>query len=956
MLSSLVLSLALALPAQAQSPYEDWKTLDTGHFRVHYPAQAEPWVLQAASRFEAIHANVVQAVGHDPERKVDVVVMDPYGMANGFAMPLLANPRMGVFPSPPGAGGALSHYHDWADDLVTHEDVHLVHMDRPSRNPMGHLITRNWLGVGPIAIKSPMWVIEGYATMLEAQLTGAGRPHGAARAAYLRSLALEGQLPDYASLNGSDAWRGRGAPYLVGSAFFEWLVERHGEQSARDLWARLTSRKIRWFSEAFEGVYGAPPEDLYARFCAEITHKALTLEAQRPAQQGTLWQDFSYSTGAPAVSPDGSRIAIVEDDPDKGPRLLVLNTADNQEAIDAWQEEVDKLLERDPEDVAAKRPAVFPHEEVERFHRAGRRPVAPRWLSDNQSLLFTSWVVQPEGDLLPELFLWNTESHRATRITRGAGVQDADPHGGGAWAVAVQQRWGQSRLVRVDLHSGEVSGLTPMELDVVHDQPRIAPGGVQLAWLRHRGAWEVVLRDLNSGAERTLPLPEGAEPQHIAWSHDGRGLVLSLAQDGFVELHRLSLDGGFPARLTQTGTAALAPDPEPTGEGLFYLVPDSRGYELHWLPNDMPRPDTSCDTSLDVSPPVIPLPPPDEPVSLPVTPFAEEPRDYGMGRAEIRPLIGAAGWRGADSFDLGLRAGDVVGRWESLAQISWGSGAAPTSASLAAAWRGLPVELRAQLFASMEQDERTGALVYDTMRPGLDLGAGLLRFGDGRWWRTKAGLWADAGFGDTYDTWRAAGYASAAGGQRLYAGNAWLDLAGQVDGQHGQSGNRAWQLGQVEGQLGLGFGSLGLYGSAQRATTMGGGELERLRLGGDYAPILPQAWQATTMPLPALESDGAQGSDHDAWRAAIDLERSLILFVERHRIWERTKPEQRVGATVLGLELMTGSPANPMAKIPNLDLNLGLGCILEHPEDGWRTNPCRDKEHWGGWVGISWGL
>jgi hypothetical protein len=955
-LTSLALSLALTLPAQAQSPHEDWRTLDTGHFRVHYPAQAEAWVLQAAGRFEAIHTEVTQAVGHQPSRKVDVVVMDPWAMANGFAMPLLGSPRMGVFPSPPGAGTTLAHYHDWADDLVTHEDVHLVHMDRPSRNPVGALLTRHWLGVGPVAIKSPMWAIEGYATMLEGQLTGAGRPHGAGRAAYLRSLALEGRLPDYDNLSGSDGWRGRAAPYLVGSAFFEWLVQQHGEQSARDLWARLSARKIRWFSEAFEGVYGAAPEDLYARFCAELTHRALALEEQRPAQQGTLWQDFFRSTGAPAVSPDGSRIAIVEDDEQRGPRLLVLSTQDNQEAIDEWQQQVDRQLERDPQDVAPIRPEVFPHEEIERYHRAGRAPVGPRWLPDGQSLIFTSWVVQPEGNLLPEIFRWDTEQRRAQRVTRGGGVQDADPHGGGDWAVAVQQRWGQARLVRVDLHSGEITGLTPQELDVVHDQPRIAPGGQTLAWLRHRGQWEVVLRELNSGAERTLPLPEGAEPQHLSWNHDGSALILSLALDGFVELHRLALDDAPPTRLTQTGTAALAPAPEPFGQGVYFLVPDSRGYELHRLPADAPSPVTHLDTPSAARAPVVPLTPPSEPVRFEQAPFAQPPRDYGPGRAELRPLIGAAGWRGADSVDLGLRAGDVVGRWEALARFSWGSGSAPTSASLAGAWRGLPVEIRAQLFASMEEDERTGALVYDTLRPGLDLGAGLLRYGDDRWGRAQAGLWSDAGLNDTSDTWRAAGYAGAAGGQRLRTGAAWLDLAGRLDGQQGQTGPIPWQHGQAEAQLGLGYGGVGLFASAQRTTTMGGGALERLSLGGDYAPLLPRALQAHTLPLPALESDTAHGTDHDAWRAALELERSLALFVQRHRIWERTTPSKRAGATVLGLELSTGAASSPMAKIPQMDLNLGLGCVLEHPEEGWRSQPLRDKDHWSGWIRLQWGL
>lgn len=944
----MLLPLALALlatgAAPAQSPHDEWRTLNTGHFRVHYPVEAEAWALQAASRFEAIHTGVVEAVGHDPERIVDVVVMDPYAQANGFAMPLLGTPRMGVFPSPPGADSSLAHYHDWADDLVTHEDVHLVHMDRPSRNVFGALLTRRWLGVGPIALKTPMWAIEGYATMLEGQLTGAGRPHSAGRAAYLRGLALEGRLPDYVALNGSEAWRGRAAPYLVGSAFFEWLVEREGEQSARDLWARLSARKIRFFAEAFEGVYGAPPEELYARFCAELTHRALRLEEQRPAMPDTLWQDFTRSTGAPDVSPDGDRIAVVVDRESGGPRILVLSTADDEQALQDWRDEVARTLERDPQDAAPLQPEVFPHEQLERWWHGGRRPVDPRWLASGQALVFTSWVRQPGGDLLPELFLWDLEHGRTRRITRGAGVQDADPHPGGAWAVAVQQRWGNARLVRVDLGTGEVQGLTAMELDVVHDQPRFDSAGTQLAWLRHRGSWQVVLQDLGAGTERALALPAGAEPINLAWTPEGDALLLSMAVDGLVDIYRQPIAGGPPTQLSQTATAALAPAPRPDGAGIFMLVPDSRGLELHHLPRDSAVAPTA---TLVAQAPVVPLTPPEQPPVLAATPFAEEPRDYGLGRAEWRPLVGASTWKGGDTLDLGLRVGDVVGRWELLAQVGASSGGAPNGLSLAGAWRGWPVELQGQVFDTNELDQH---------RSGGVLSAGLLRFGDGCWGRVKAGVWSDLGWDDEAEPYRAASFASLAGGQRLWLGPAWVEGAGQLDGQQGTTRGAAWQLGTAQAELGLGVGPVGLLGSYSRSTISGGGALDRLRLGGSHISMLPEAWQASRMALPALEAGVAYGNDHDAWRVALDLERSLDLYLERHRIRDRATQLEPSSATVLGLELGTWALSNPMARLPGMDMTVGFGCVLEHPDEGWRSKPCLDKEHWSGWLALQWEL
>lgn len=944
MLTALGLGLLLAGASAAQSPHDDWRTLNTGHFRVHYPAEAEPWVLEAAGRFEAIHAGVVQALGYTPTTVVDVVVMDPYAQANGFAQPSLGTPRMGVFPTAPTAGSGLGHFYDWSIDLVTHEDVHLVHMDRPSRNPVGALATRHLLGFGPITIKTPIWAIEGLATMLEGQLTGAGRPHSASRAAFLRALASEGRLPSYAELNGTDAWRGGAIPYLVGSAFFEWLVQRQGEQSVRDLQARLSARKIRGFAVAFEGVYGASPEELYGRFCAELTHRALAIEDQRPPQTDTLWQSMQRSTGAPAISPDGSRVAVVQDHEKLGRRIQVLAWADDAEAAAAWQEEVERVLARDPEDVAPLPPEAFPHERLDQWWQGGRDPVGPRWSPDGERLIFTAWVRQAEGDLLPELFLWDPAHHDTRRLTHGAGVTDADPHPAGRWAVAVQQRWGTSRLVWIDLDSGALQGLTEPEVATIHDQPRFDPSGQRLAWLRHRGSWEVTLRELDGGAERVIALPEGAEPWHLAWEPGGASLLVSLDIGGFVEVHRLPLDGGPAARLTQTATAALAPAPHPGGEGMLYLVPGSRGLSLHHLPGDAPRPSDEPDDALA---PAVPPPAPAAPV-LATTPFAEPPHDYGMGRAEFRPILGTALWRGGGIGDLGLRAGDVVGRWEGVAQASFGEGTTPSGGAVAAAWRGWPVQLRGHLFgAALPQ--------HDTMRGGAALEAAVQRFGEASWGRVRAGAWIDHSLDGNSEPGRVAGFAQVVGSHRQWLGPAWIDTAAQIDAQHGSSYGAAWQLGRGEVEGGFGFGPVGLIGGYGQSATTATTPLGELSMGGAHIALLPEAWQTSHIALPALAEGSALGRRHQQWRAALSLDRTLDLFVEHHRLWDAVSgSDAPAGATVLGLTLDGTAPPSPLAKLPGLELSLGAGCLLEHPQDGWYDKPLRQLDHWGGWVGLQW--
>src|SRR6185295_686139 len=234
--------------------------------------------------------------------------------------------------SPPGPESELGHYADWPELLIVHEETHLVHLLRPSRNPLRRLLAEA-IPLSPIALAAPRWVIEGYATVVEGRLTGSGRPNGDLRAAILRRWAQAGKLPSYDRLAAdTGSWRGMSMAYLLGSAYLEWLEERAGPGSLRSLWARMTARTARSFDDAFRGVFGDSPADLYDRFRAELTWKAIEAEHRSgPVVEGELWQDLSWSTGAPAVSPDGTRLAAVLPARNRPSRLVVWSTTPDEE-------------------------------------------------------------------------------------------------------------------------------------------------------------------------------------------------------------------------------------------------------------------------------------------------------------------------------------------------------------------------------------------------------------------------------------------------------------------------------------------------------------------------------------------------------------------------------------------------------------------------------------------------
>jgi hypothetical protein len=165
------------------------------------------------------------------------MVEDPVNAANGFAVPLLGEPTIFLWPTPPAPGPTFGTHRGWGEILAVHEYAHIAHLTIPTRNPTERLLWRLLPArVGPVARKAPAWVIEGYATLIEGRLTGNGRPASAGRAAVLRQWALEGQLPRYQEL-------GATSPFL-GGAMRNAPVRRHSAASMAPRRARCTARSL----------------------------------------------------------------------------------------------------------------------------------------------------------------------------------------------------------------------------------------------------------------------------------------------------------------------------------------------------------------------------------------------------------------------------------------------------------------------------------------------------------------------------------------------------------------------------------------------------------------------------------------------------------------------------------------------------------------------------------------
>jgi hypothetical protein len=672
--------LLLGTSAFAQGPSARWRTLTTAHFRIHYPAEYEAWTLRAAAHIESVREAVVREVGFAPEAITDILVMNPIAAANGATLPLLDHPRIVLFTHPPEPESQVGEFSNWIDLLTVHEMAHLVHLLRPSRNPTQRFLA-HLLPLNPIMLSAPRWMLEGYATVIEGRLTGSGRPSGSMRAAILRKWAVNGRLPSYSQLNSDRRFLGMSMAYLVGSAFLEWLEQRSSPDALRHLWARMTARQRRGFDQAFEGVFGELPARLYGRFVAELTERASTVARVEEAslREGELWQETTRGSGDPAVSPDGSKLALVQRNARGEAKLVVFSTGPNPEE-EKLAKRIERMLKRDPQDVAPVRTKPLPRKPLHTLRpRDGGDITSPRWTRDGTSVLYTHKQPDDEGFLHHDLFLWTPESGRNRRLTHLAGVADADPLPDGKRAIAVRSRFGFSDLVTVDLSTGDVSPYGSARAERLISHPRVSSDG-RIAWAEHDSSgWHVVLDG------QPLIAPGAFSPE---WGSEG-ALYCALASRGFIEIARI--DRGVDV-VTRTLGAAFRPAPAPDGS-LYFMSLEPDGWVVRRLTNPQPLAALTFERSL------VPALPPDPAHAIAFRTEQLPPaRPYGFGRQEPAWTFGGAYTAYGNSNEFAFRLGDVIGRLDSLAMASTGSDSADRGAALAVAWRGWPVAITQHLF------------------------------------------------------------------------------------------------------------------------------------------------------------------------------------------------------------------------------------------------------------------
>jgi Tol biopolymer transport system component len=953
----LLAGLTLAAPpagAQlAPRPWLQWRTTETEHFVFHYPVEYRDWTLALARRVEGVRAQVTGLVGFAPERRVHVVVDDPANEANGYAFTPLDAPTIVLWPTPPDPREEIGNARVWQELLVTHEYAHIAHLTRPSRNRFRRLLwSLSPVPLGPIALKSPRWVLEGYATYVEGRVTGSGRPNNAWRAALLRQFALEGRLPSYGQLNATGGgWEAGSFAYLAGSAYLEWLARREGDSSLVALWRRLTAVTNRSFEQAFAGVYGGSPADLYGRFEAELTGEALAVERALRARgivEGTLVQRLMRDTGDPAVSPDGRYVAVAIRHRDAPSELVVWKSADEPDTTAARRREA--LLKRDPQDVPDRSFIPPPKRAVITLVAPAGAPYeSPRWLADGKHLLVTRATPTGDGTLRHDLYLWNAEDGDLRRLTRGAALRNADPSPDGRWAAAVRCAHGWCDLVRVDLATSAVRVLRPGSVNRNYYRPRVSrTSGEIVVAEQQNDRWRIALVSPETGALRYADPDDGVTRYDASFARDGRTIIVTSEAGGIANLERLDSLGAAPVRLTRVTGAAVAADVAPDG-AIWFLSLHGRGYDVRRLPADSAAPPAPVVVAAALADSVSAVLPPraaraaDDSSRRPTLASAPAERAYGIGPTRVRVLPASTSGVGGSSTQLALVRSDPVGRFGIALLGSVGSAALPAGGVLTVTSRTRRTELSVTGWLSHEAPSRELPQALDE---GLDLsrGGGALRaersrIGDGATFTGTLALLAERQRATGMErASRTAAIGALRGAFRQRDEETRFQEELVVSSEAGRARDGAYV--RHRGALLFGFGQ-----RSQPPTTLqlahgivGGGPgavAERFVVGGFASPLIEPLYDARRVDAPAYPLGSSAGTTFTAYRAAVPLA-PILSGVDVFYSGVSTDYFRRELRSY-GVEIRQRLPAIAALGTPDVDVLTGVARAVDEPVKGaWR--------------------
>lgn len=546
-----------------------WRVLETEHFQVHFYDGLERTASIAGAMAERTYARLSRVLGHEFREKKPIVV---FASRTDFA-------QNNIFGDLGEATGGVT---DWLrqrntlyfigdygefDHILAHEMVHVFQYDIFSRGRAG----ANVQSIARVA--PPYWFMEGMAEYLSVG------PNHAQTNAVMRDAALHGRIPSIEELERRpDLY----FPYRYGASLWEYVGSRWGDAVVGDVMNAVPSVGIE---RAFRRELGMSLVQLGDewREAVQVAQLPQVAERERARRFAEPLLDEERTGGAsgnyvaPALSPDGSRIAFLS----AGSYLRGEVFPDLYLADTETGERVARLT---------KSTFNADYEEL----RTGYSQAA--FSPDGKHLAFTT---QRAGKDI--LVLLDVARREAVRSYDDLDLEQMigpsfSPDGGRIAFIGATGERSDVFVMNVD-----GSGLRRLTDDLYGDaQPAWSPDGRRIAFATERGPqsdlatlrfgkWRIAVHDLETGRTEVLAGQDGRNlnPQ---WSPDSRSIAYVSDRTGIANLFLYELEAGEHYQLTDVfGAISSYTEISPVitwareADRLAFVNYDDGDYTVWWI-------------------------------------------------------------------------------------------------------------------------------------------------------------------------------------------------------------------------------------------------------------------------------------------------------------------------------------------------------------------------------------
>lgn len=555
---------AVAGDARAGDPTRTYHTVETDHFIIYYYAPLDDVARRLAVVSERAHLTLSPALGHAPDVKTLIVLVDDTDSANGFAGVLPRN-AIQVYATGPTGFNELDDHDDWLYGLVAHEYTHILHLDTMEGLPSiyNRIFGKTW---SPNQIM-PRWVIEGTAVYEESKRSAGGRGRGTRFDQFIRTARAEHKELRLDEVSGAPRSFPHGnAVYVYGSHFLRYLFDRFGDDTLRKM-AQVAGSYAPPFAvnRQIAKVVGKPFTELYDDWTGYLRDRYSLQETaaeRRGLVPGRPLTHTAEGNAWPHYSADGKELWWLEYDGYRLPTVRAMPVGGDQAgARDVVQ--IDNM--------------------------------GPFYLLDDGSLVYEQGRTYRREYAYEDLFRWDRATGQTVRLSTGRRARDPAVSPDGRRVAFSMNEHSESVLAVQDTVPGAPASVVwrGERFDQAY-QPAWSPDGARIAFSawRRGGYRDILIVELASG-KATEVTSDRAIDMAPVWSRDGRYVFFDSDRTGIQNIYAYDTSDASLWQVTNVLGGAFQAAPSPDGRRLAFEAAVPRGgFDLHevaldraaWLP------------------------------------------------------------------------------------------------------------------------------------------------------------------------------------------------------------------------------------------------------------------------------------------------------------------------------------------------------------------------------------